>query len=150
MIYKALSLWQPHAQAIALGIKPYETRGWKTDYRGPLAIHAAKKIFREKDYGFAYCQEVGMRFKAVGFPIFALDYGRVICVVDVVDCVRVAEVRGKIGKAEFWGDFRDVGDDRNPRYAIKVENVRLIPANKRPLAIGRQGFFKVELPEGLL
>ena len=150
MIYKALSLWQPHAQAIALGIKPYETRGWKTDYRGPLAIHAAKKVFREKDYGFHYCREVGMRFRAAGFPVYALDYGRVLCVVDVVDCVPTASVRGKIGKAEFWGDFRDVGDDFKARYAIKVENVRLIPALKRPLVIGRQGFFNIELPEGLL
>jgi hypothetical protein len=32
---KALSLWQPHAQAIALGLKPYETRDWSTRYRGP-------------------------------------------------------------------------------------------------------------------
>lgn len=47
---KTLSLWQPFAQAISLGIKKHETRGWKTDYRGPLAIHAAKKPFRYQDY----------------------------------------------------------------------------------------------------
>ena len=40
---KALSLWQPHAQAIAAGLKPYETRHWPTRYRGPIAIHAAKR-----------------------------------------------------------------------------------------------------------
>jgi len=40
---KALSLWQPHAHAIALGLKPYETRDWPTKYRGPLAVHAAKR-----------------------------------------------------------------------------------------------------------
>ena len=39
---KALSLWQPWASAIAVGYKHYETRSWKTDYRGWLGIHAAK------------------------------------------------------------------------------------------------------------
>ncbi len=41
---KALSLWQPWASAIALGSKRIETRGWPTRYRGPLAIHAAKRM----------------------------------------------------------------------------------------------------------
>jgi activating signal cointegrator 1 len=40
---KALSLWQPWASLVALGIKTIETRSWETKYRGPLAIHAAKK-----------------------------------------------------------------------------------------------------------
>lgn len=39
---KAISLWQPWAQAIAVGAKTVETRSWKTNYRGPIAIHAAK------------------------------------------------------------------------------------------------------------
>ncbi len=37
---KALSLWQPWASLIALGVKTIETRSWATNYRGPLAIHA--------------------------------------------------------------------------------------------------------------
>lgn len=40
---KALSLWQPWASAVALGWKKIETRHWSTAYRGPLAIHAAKR-----------------------------------------------------------------------------------------------------------
>jgi hypothetical protein len=40
---KALTLWQPWATAIALGLKHYETRTWFVGYRGDLAIHAAKK-----------------------------------------------------------------------------------------------------------
>jgi len=43
---KALSLWQPWASAIALGSKRIETRGWATSYRGPLAIHAAKRCVK--------------------------------------------------------------------------------------------------------
>lgn len=45
---KTISLWQPWASAIAYGAKRVETRSWKTDYRGPLAIHAAKRfVFQE-------------------------------------------------------------------------------------------------------
>jgi len=40
---KAISLWQPWSSAIAHGAKCIETRGWSTKYRGPLAIHAAKR-----------------------------------------------------------------------------------------------------------
>lgn len=38
---KAITIWQPWASLIALGVKTIETRSWSTDYRGPLAIHAA-------------------------------------------------------------------------------------------------------------
>ena len=140
---RALSLHQPHAQAIALSIKPFETRGWKTAYRGPLAIHAAKKIFDYRDYTLDYYQEVGRRFKQANFPLFALDYGKVLCVVDLVDCIPTGKLRGRIGPCEFWGDFRDKGDDGKDRYAFQLENVRLIPALKRPAVTGRQGFFNV-------
>lgn len=40
---KAITIWQPWASLLAMGIKQYETRSWATSYRGPIAIHAAKK-----------------------------------------------------------------------------------------------------------
>jgi hypothetical protein len=40
---KAITIWQPWASLIAIGAKQYETRSWETKYRGPIAIHAAKK-----------------------------------------------------------------------------------------------------------
>lgn len=40
---KAISLWQPWASLIAAGVKSIETRGWPTNYRGQIAIHAAKR-----------------------------------------------------------------------------------------------------------
>lgn len=41
---KAITTWQPHASLIAIGAKPIESRSWRTQYRGPLAIHAAKRF----------------------------------------------------------------------------------------------------------
>lgn len=38
---KAITIWQPWATLLPLGIKLYETRSWATSYRGPIAIHAA-------------------------------------------------------------------------------------------------------------
>ena len=40
---KALTLYQPWASLVALGVKTIETRSWSTPYRGPLAIHAGAK-----------------------------------------------------------------------------------------------------------
>ncbi len=39
---KALSLLQPWATLVACGAKKVETRSWKTNYRGEIAIHASK------------------------------------------------------------------------------------------------------------
>lgn len=38
---RVLSIRQPWATLIMLGIKQFETRRWRTDYRGELVIHAA-------------------------------------------------------------------------------------------------------------
>jgi hypothetical protein len=140
---KALSLWQPHASAIELGLKPYETRPWATSYRGPLVIHAAKKQFKFDESYREYYMELAHRFREKNFPMYALDgtYGRALCIVDLVDCVPTASLRGRIGRTEFWGDFRDVGDDGKSRWAFKLENVRRLWP--RPLVIGRQRFFEI-------
>ena len=41
---KALTIRQPWAALIVQGIKTIETRGWNTNYRGPLAIHAGAGV----------------------------------------------------------------------------------------------------------
>ena len=43
---KAITIWQPWAFLLAMGAKQYETRSWETAYRGPIAIHAAKRPVR--------------------------------------------------------------------------------------------------------
>ena len=46
---KALTLHQPHAHLISTGAKMFETRSWSTNYRGLIAIHAAKIQPNETD-----------------------------------------------------------------------------------------------------
>lgn len=43
---RSLTLIQPWATLIAIGAKRVETRSWRTSYRGPLVIHAGKKVER--------------------------------------------------------------------------------------------------------
>lgn len=149
---RALSLWQPHAIALGLGLKLYETRGWQlrpADIGIPIAIHAAKKKFREQDYSWEYFKEVRARLRAADVPLWRLDYGKVVCIVEFTACVRPATVRGNIGQAEFWGDFSDVGEDGRERWCFKSRLLRLIPEAQRPEIVGRQGFFDVPNELGL-
>ncbi len=39
---RAITLYQPFATFLALGMKTWETRSWGTNYRGLLAVHAGK------------------------------------------------------------------------------------------------------------
>jgi len=39
---KALTVLQPWAQLLILGVKRYDVRSWKTKHRGPLLIHAGR------------------------------------------------------------------------------------------------------------
>jgi hypothetical protein len=120
-------------------MKIYETRGWKTDYRGPLAIHAAKKKFNDNNYPRDCYMEACRRLSQAGCPHYALDYGKVLCMVDLVDCIPTEKLIPPQATWGFWGDFTA------GRYAFKLENLRLIPAHQRPLVTGRQGFFNVEV-----
>jgi activating signal cointegrator 1 len=43
----ALSLTQPWATLMAIGEKKIETRSWGASYRGPVAIHATKRMSYE-------------------------------------------------------------------------------------------------------
>ncbi len=155
---KALSLWEPHATAIALGLKPWETRGWFLDYRGPLAIHAAKKLLHERDYPWEWWCEMRRRLAVAGCPLGRLSYGKIVAVVEVTACLPTAEVRAqaacegdgaRVPAWFFWGDFSDRGEDGKLRFAFKLENVRSIPFDLRPSVVGRQGLFEVPNEIGL-
>ena len=77
---KAISLWQPWASAMALGMKKIETRHWPTCYRGPLLIHAAKKIIQWPSI------DIQSLFDGIAFQPSDLPRGVLLCRVDLVDC----------------------------------------------------------------
>lgn len=40
---KAITIKNPHAEAICLGVKDVENRSWRTSFRGRVFIHSASK-----------------------------------------------------------------------------------------------------------
>lgn len=89
---KALSFRQPLATLVALGAKQIDTRSWCTSYRGPLAIHAAKRMSKAEG---SLCWEEPFRtaletggYKPGDGPAtnpFRLPLGAVIAVAVLID-----------------------------------------------------------------
>ena len=89
---KAITIYQPWASLVILGLKQYESRSWQTPYRGPLAIHAAARKVDENGWRLwsrIYC-DAGpgsrMTMKAAGGGIAEatfLPLGEVLGIVEV-------------------------------------------------------------------
>lgn len=130
---KAISLWQPWATLIAIGAKHFETRSWATNYRGPLAIHAAKRRVDPGEWSTAiHCalSQMGMGWYGEQLP-----YGCIVCTVDLVDCLRT---EAAIKSSFFGGDEIHFGDYSPGRFAWRLDNVQTVgnvPAR------GSQGFW---------
>lgn len=129
---KALSLTQPWASAVALGIKHWETRSWPTSYRGEVCIHASKKFpAGAKDFA----EEMGMR-------LGDLPLGCIVCVADLTECRQTATLSPTLSEVEWkWGDYSP------ERYAFRLENIRSLPEPIR--ARGALGFWAVEWDEAV-
>ncbi|MCH9649538.1 MAG: ASCH domain-containing protein [Deltaproteobacteria bacterium] len=142
----AISLWEPWASLMALGAKKVETRSWRTRYRGPLLICASRR------------RRVGELKKLLLDPTFQrslapltpgrtvevddLAFGKAVALVDVYDC-NTAECLLECGLAPLDHWF---GDYSSGRFGWSTCGVRrLIPFPVR----GRQGLFKVRLPDDL-
>lgn len=117
----AISLWQPWASLVAAGIKRIETRSWGTNFRGPIAIHAAKYRLKKREREAMlvdlqamtdlYFAKMGNASGLVFCPddlLKAVPYGAVVAVVHLADCVSVESVRAGLSARErLCGDYRD-------------------------------------------
>jgi hypothetical protein len=89
---RAISLHQPWASAVALGAKTIETRHWPTDYRGPIAIHAAKRRVLGELIHYSCC----WNWQGVFYHLLhdkhdvklweALPFGVIVATANLVDC----------------------------------------------------------------
>lgn len=132
---KAISLWQPYATAIVAGLKTYETRSWRTCYRGELAIHAAKKWGRDEQDILAFLMRKHPQLTQLWASTFPL--GKVLGIVELVDICRTEAVRDGIPPLE-----RALGNYANNRFAWQLN---LIERFEEPIpATGRQGFWNWE------
>lgn len=145
---KALSIWQPYASLIAIKAKQYETRGWATKYRGPLAIHAAAKS-PAAVYKILDTDTVGMIKKAIA-PLCTtaeklgdirakcLPTGKVIAIAILTDCIPITEEFA----ASVSAEERAFGDWTPGRYAWKFEKVCILPFFIK--AKGQQGLWNLQ------
>lgn len=129
---KAITILQPWASLIACGAKQIETRGWKTSYRGPIAIHAAKDEDKKKER----IRHIVFRAEQYGIALPELLFGKVIAIAELVDCVRVEKfvrknnsiiVRALLENGQIISAQEEsLGDFTPGRYAWILDNVRPI------------------------
>ena len=80
---KAITLEQPFASFISLGIKTIETRPWSTDYRGGVAIHSGKSALPVTD---VYYQSL---LSSAGLDYEQLPLEKIIAIARLVGCKKV-------------------------------------------------------------
>lgn len=123
----SLTITQPYASLIAIGAKEYETRGWTTAYRGPLAIHAGKglgPIGGLRGLRHACLREPFKSALAAGgidldlVDVDVLPRGAVIAVATLADIVTVEDLKGLLSVQE-----REFGDYSSGRYAWRLTDV---------------------------
>jgi activating signal cointegrator 1 len=116
---KAISLWNPWAMLVALGLKKNETRGWATSHLGEIAIHAAMKCCNETYLQFSNTMlraDPTLREKPIG------NYGgKILCVVDLQTYWQVEdiEVINNMTVLEV-----EAGNYSMGRYVWPLQNVR--------------------------
>lgn len=136
---KAITILAPFPNLIKLKQKHYETRGWKTSYRGPIAIHVGKGLQYIK---LAFQEPFKTALQPIqldgGYNADSFCLGHVIAIADLVDCLEVVgRVSLKIGDekrvaavlengTKIYGNELAFGDYSIGRYAWLLENVRSI------------------------
>lgn len=136
---KALSLWQPWAWLIAVGVKRHETRHWMTAYLGPIAIHAAKRLDRA-GAPHELCVAAGGRDWEHAQALGAIVAIGELTAVRSTDHMRNRlRVDGKSAYDHLTASDRAAGDFSRGRFAWAIDKVRPL---KAPIpTVGRQGLF---------
>lgn len=141
---KTLTIRQPFAHCVALGVKAVENRSWPTSHRGPLAIHAGRQwarldpiprhltpLFEEHlpSLDHAHLQ----RRLDVGEHPTGLVFGAVIAVVELVSCHRANSC------CQPWGDNPDL-DQRPGWHWVFADTRQLLQSVP---AVGKQRLWEV-------
>lgn len=123
---KALTVKQPWATLISEGIKKYEFRSWKTNYRGKILIHAGAGIDKEKLKEF---KKLNLEFPKK----------RIVAVAEIEDCLELTdELNDKIIKEKNIA----YGNKKRTGYAWKLKNIKKI--NNPKEINGKLGLWNVD------
>lgn len=111
---KVITIKQPFASLIAAGLKEYEFRTWKTNYRGEILIHAGKGIDKES---------------MKKFEALKLNYptGCIIARANLTDCVPITEaVKTELREKNFLVYSGTTENQDWSGYGFKLENAEVI------------------------
>ncbi|HEV7333402.1 MAG TPA: ASCH domain-containing protein [Flavisolibacter sp.] len=108
---KTISLLQPWASMVIMGVKTIETRSWQTAYRGPLLIHASKGI-----KGSILCNKQPIRNYITDFN--ELPFGAIIGSVTLKEIIPVEKLHLPAASiAALTLEEKAFGNDTKGRYA---------------------------------
>lgn len=132
---KALTLWQPWASLLVVGAKEYETRPWRTHYRGRLAIHAAARAVPD---WVLMDPTIDSALGAAGLPpARQLPRSAIVGFVTLAEVVHAAARRPEVSDVE-----RALGNWSDGRMAWRMSEPELLD---RPVpASGQQGLWTWE------
>lgn len=136
---KALTVWQPWAQLLAMGTKSNETRSWGTKYRGRILIHAAK-IDHQYIVG-KYPHELFQYFETAGAIYKDFPLGAIIGQANLVECIQMDQDYCDWMKKWNPGEYA-FGDYAPGRYAWVMKDAVLF--DKQIPASGKQGLWNWE------
>lgn len=123
---KVLSMIQPWASLFVLGETQYETRTWRTHYRGPMAIHTSKKI----DLTACNYRKVQELLGKHGYTQSNLPTGVIIGSCNLENCLKVIENNITWAVLEdgrmISGNDLVLGDYRVGGYAWEVSNMNML------------------------
>lgn len=121
---RVLTLWQPWASAIDAYLKTFETRSWWTNYRGAIAIHAAKRSvdfdclhsLRSNDKCVEAFRSAGIDL--LGNPDKEFPRGVIVTTATLVDCLPVEQLHHELIDIE-----RMLGNYEAGRYGWRLANI---------------------------
>lgn len=137
---KAITIHQPWASLIAIGAKRFETRGWKTNYRGPIAIHAGKK---KLPHLIHWNRSILKALGEYGLDLYELPTGCVVAIANLTDCLQSVDTWTDgyelEGRRLIYSPEYEFGDFTPGRYAWELTDVKMLP---EPIpAKGQQGLW---------
>lgn len=129
---KTLTIKQPFATLIVEGLKEYEFRTWKTNYRGEILIHAGKGVDKQAMKKYEY---LGLEYPK----------GCIIGKATITDCLKIDDNARKMLKEKNSVIYSNIIDNKNWNgYGFKLENVEKLENIE---VCGKLSFWEFDYPQ---
>ncbi|MFA6327738.1 MAG: ASCH domain-containing protein [Bacilli bacterium] len=123
---KVITIKEPWATLIINGLKEYEFRTWKTNYRGEILIHTSKKVDQEALKKF---EDLNLNYQT----------SKIIGKVSIIDCKLIDDKFDKeLSKSIVHNSSSKIG-----KYAWVLKDPQPLINNKE--VKGRLGIWNIEL-----